>query len=91
MNTVFERIDLSEVQFTVELLRTVPSSVARRFLLVPVSLRAGCLVVAVPDPGRPGFVHELFVALGREVEVRVADRELLSYFVTRFYNDKETL
>lgn len=91
MDIVVERVDLSQVQFTTELLRTVPASVARRFLLVPISLGAGSLVVAVPDASRPGLLHDIALAMGRDVELRIADRELLLYYVNRFYDDKETL
>ncbi len=47
-------ISLREVQFTPELLKTIPANVARMYQCLPVAMHDGTVQVALADPLDPG-------------------------------------
>jgi hypothetical protein len=85
MNFGAERIDVSKVQFTPELLGCMPAAVARRYRALPVLKSADCLHVAVPASRDIDVFDSLWHLLKRELEFNVADREQLNTFIQRFY------
>ena len=87
MNFEAERIDLSTVQFTPELLRCLPAAVARKYRALPVLESGDCLHVAVPASRDIDVVDSLCHVLRRELEFRAADREQLNTFIQRFYGE----
>jgi hypothetical protein len=87
MNFGAERIDLSKVQFTPELLGCVPAVVARRYRALPVLESGDCLHVAVPAFRDIDVFDSLCHVLKRELEFHAADREQLNMFIQRFYGE----
>jgi type IV pilus assembly protein PilB len=80
-----ERVDLSDVHFTPELLRCLIAADARAYTAIPIFRSPGCVGLAMADPFDLEAVDELRRALKCEVEVRCADRQQIELFVSKLY------
>ncbi|HWW00890.1 MAG TPA: hypothetical protein VNZ64_14435 [Candidatus Acidoferrum sp.] len=81
-----ERIDLSTVHFTPELLRCVPRHLALKYRVLPVHDSAERLRVAVAGPPDFDAVDSLTYVLKREIEFRPTDEQQLDTFLQRLYS-----
>ena len=81
-----ERIDLSTIQFTPELLRCVPAATARKHRALPVADSPGCLSIALADIDLY-VIDALAFTLNRELAIRIADGQQLDMFLRRLYAD----
>ena len=79
------RIDLSTVQFTPELIRTIPTATVRMYRVLPVFEVSQHLVIALADPSRLEAIDELHFLLGRELQVFQADPRQIEEFINRLY------
>ncbi len=70
-----EYLNLEDVDFEQAVLRSIPSSVARMYGAVPVSVNGNTVTVAVMDPYNPQLVSELSFILGKDVQVAVCALE----------------
>jgi type IV pilus assembly protein PilB len=66
-------VSLRDVQFTPELLHTIPANVARMYQCLPVATQDGTLQVALADPLDPARADEINFAVKKAVQVVVAD------------------
>jgi len=83
-----ELVDLTTVNFTPELLRCVPADVARKYRVLPVFDRPGCLAIVLADPEDLNTVDILSHTLQKpELEIRVTERQQLDRFIHRLYGD----
>lgn len=80
-----EVVDLSTVQFTPELLKTVPGSVARMHQVVPVAEYGSTLQVALAQPLNPSVMDELGFSLKRDVVPVVADPKQIQKIIEESY------
>jgi len=82
-----ERIDLAQVHFTPELLRSVSADVARHYRVLPVFEESPTsLGIALADPSDLDVVDGVYSALRRrELVMRIADSQQLSEFIDRLY------
>jgi hypothetical protein len=81
-----ERVDLTQVQFTPELLRSIPAEVARRYRVLPlVDVPPFALRVAFADPIDLDAVDGTHHVLKRELELRVADPQQVDHFIQKLY------
>lgn len=80
-----EVVDLSTVQFTPELLKTVPGSVARMHQVVPVAEYGSTLQVALSQPLNPSVMDELGFSLKRDVVPVVADPKQIQKIIDERY------
>jgi len=86
-----EKIDLSTVQFTPELLRSVPAHVARHYRVLPVFEDSPTsLGVALADPSDLDVIDGLHSTLRRDLVLRVADSQQIDEFIQRLYGDHES-
>lgn len=85
-----EKIDLTTVQFTPELLQCVPTRVARRYRVLPVFLTQRCLSIAVADAGDLDVIDSLAHTLRRDLDIRVAETHQIDEFIKRLYGDGES-
>lgn len=92
MDFGIERIDLTKIQFTPELVRCVPSEVAQRFELLPIFRYGDCLTVAFG--GQPPDVNVIDQVFGelcgqdsglKQLEVVTADSWQLGFFLHKIY------
>jgi len=83
-----ELVDLTIINFTPELLRCVPADVARKYRVLPVYERPGCLAIVLADPEDLNTLDILTHILQKPgLEIRVAERQQLDRFIHRLYGD----
>jgi hypothetical protein len=80
-----ERVDLSKVQFTPELLRSIPEAAARMYRVLPLVDTPEVLSIAMAEPIKPEVLDELFFVLGRDLQIQEADPSQLDMYVDRLY------
>jgi type IV pilus assembly protein PilB len=69
-------------------IRSLPSSVARMYGAVPVSLQGNTITMAVLDPFNPQLVEELSFVLGKDVQLAVAPTKQIEEMITRYYSEE---
>ena len=78
------------MQFTPELLRSVPPHVARHYRVLPVfEESATSLGVALADPSDLDVVDGVHATLHRDLVLRVADAQQIDEFIQRLYGEHE--
>jgi type IV pilus assembly protein PilB len=82
-----EFVDLATVPFTPDLLSRIPAGLARKFRVLPVAQSDHAIAIVTADPADLDTLHGLHSALGRDIEVRVADRAQINSFIEQFYGD----
>ncbi len=87
MSSAAEHIDLSKVQFTPELLATIPRAVARHYRALPVRVSPTSLCVALADVNTLETIDRLTFILKRPMEFQIAESSQLEHFLLRFYGD----
>ncbi len=80
-------VDLRQVRFTPEILPCLPADLARIHRAMPISFSGNRLVIAMSDPSDLKALDCLHSALGKELEIRVADQSQLDTFIRQFYGD----
>lgn len=85
MNGGPEEIDLNDVQFTPELLRCVPSAVARKYRVLPVINSPEFLCLALDDPSDIEAIDSLTHILRRDLAFAIVKPSQLNSFLERFY------
>jgi type IV pilus assembly protein PilB len=87
-----EYVNLDDVDLEQEVLRSIPSSVARMYGAVPISVSGNTVTVAVMDPYNPQLVSELSFILGKDVQVSVAPSKQIQEAIERYFGeDSESL
>src|SRR6202142_2762135 len=84
-----EVISLGQLEFTPDLLKTIPANVARMYRCLPVALNNGTLKVALADPLDPAHADEIGFASKRDVQVVVADPAEIEKAVEQHYGQEE--
>jgi type IV pilus assembly protein PilB len=84
-----EYINLSEVQFTPELVRCISAKMARELRVIPVYQMKDRVGIAFADPWDLNTLDTLIHFLNREVEVFVTDKYQIDTFLERLYGDNE--
>ncbi len=80
-----DRVDLSTVNFTPELLRCLPRHVAYEYRALPVSQAADSLRLAIAAPPDLDAVDSLTHILRRPLAFCAADEQQLDLFLGRLY------
>ncbi|HTJ00438.1 MAG TPA: hypothetical protein VL527_16280 [Dongiaceae bacterium] len=80
-----EFVDLKAVSFTPELLRCIPSKLARQYRVLPVAASGRELTIVLADPSDLATVEALSHALGQDLELRVAAAAQMDEFLERLY------
>ncbi len=78
-------IDLKDVQFTAELLASVPAEHALKYRVLPVFSSPAKVCLALADPSDLATLDATHQLLDRDLEVCVADAKQLDEFIERFY------
>ena len=84
-----EVVSLKDINFSPDLLKTIPANVARMYRCMPVALKNGTLQVALADPLDPAHADEVGFASKRDVQVVVADPTEIEKAVERLYGQEE--
>ena len=86
-----EIVDLTEVDFTPELLRCIPAEVVRKYRVLPVVDSPERLAIALGQADDLNVIDSLTHILPwPELEIRVATKQQLDIFIQRFYGDSES-
>jgi type IV pilus assembly protein PilB len=82
-------VNLSEVELTPEILRTVPASTARMYQCVPVAVYGSAVHVALVNPLNPSIIDELGFTVGKEKELQlvVADPNSIEKLIEKYYGE----
>jgi len=83
-----EFLNLETVDLQQNVLRSMPSSVARMYGAVPVSLQGNTMTVAVLDPYNPQLVEELSFVLGKDVQLAVAPSKQIEAAIARYFSEE---
>lgn len=81
-------VSLRGIQFTPELLNTIPSNVARMYHCLPVAMQDGAVQVAMADPLDPARADEINFAIKRNVQVVVADPADIEKAIDQYYGQE---
>ena len=83
-----EYLNLEDIDIDKAVLRIMPSSVARMYRAVPVSIAGSTVTVAVMDPYNAQLVGELSFILGKDVQLAVAPSKQIEDTITRFFGEE---
>lgn len=83
-------VDLAQVEFTASLLASIPADLVRMYRVLPVGQATSTIVVATGDPINANAFDDLSFALGREIQLRVAEQSQITEFIKRFYGEEST-
>jgi type IV pilus assembly protein PilB len=81
-------VSLRDVQFTPELLQTIPANIARMYQCLPVALQDGTLQIALADPLDPARADEINFAVKKNVQVVVADPAEIEKAIDQHYGQE---
>ena len=81
-------VSLRSVQFTPELLATIPANVARMYQCLPVGQQDGTVQIALADPLDTSRADEITVAVKKEVQVVVADPADIEKAIEQHYGQE---
>lgn len=84
-----EKIDLTKVRFTPELLQLIPAEVARRYRALPVLDSPRGLRLALADAADLDVIDSLTHCLRQDLELCIAEAHQLNEFIDRFYAKDE--
>ena len=81
-------VSLRSVQFTPELLATIPANVARMYQCLPVGQQDGTVQIALADPLDTSRADEITFAVKKEVQVVVADPADIEKAIEQHYGQE---
>lgn len=80
-----EVVDLKEISFEEELLKTIPSTTARMYQVLPIADWGDTLRVAMADVLNPSVIDELGFIIKKEIQVVVADPTQVMDVIDKHY------
>lgn len=83
-----EVIELGEMRLEDNVIAAVPRNVVKRFNAVPVYVSDDTITMAVSEPSDLELIDGLQVALGKQVEVRVASEQEIEDAISRYYGQQ---
>ena len=78
-------VSVRDREFSPDLLKIIPSNVARMYQCLPVAADNGCVQIALADPLDPARADEIQFAIKRDVQVVVADPAEIQKAIERLY------
>src|SRR5438477_11989292 len=83
-------IDLSQHEIAPEILRFIPSGLARLHGAVPIEMSETTLRVALADPFDPHMAEDLRFALGKDIQIVVSPPEQIEELIKQHYGTDTT-
>jgi type IV pilus assembly protein PilB len=84
-----EVISLQNVDFTPQLLQTIPPNTARMYRCVPTGLNNSTVQVAFEDPLNPARIDELGYAIKKEIQPVIANPTEISKLIEKHYGQDD--
>ena len=82
-----EVVNLSDMELSPEVLKTIPPATARMYQCVPVAVNDSVAQVALVDPLNPSIIDELAYIVGKEIQLVVADPAAIEKLIGKFYGE----
>src|SRR5437867_11408996 len=83
-------IDLTEREIAPEILRFIPSGLARLHGALPIEMSGTTLRIALVDPFDPHAAADLRFALGRDIQAVVSPPEQIEALIKQYYGSDTT-
>lgn len=83
-----EFINLEGIDISPTVLRAMPSSAARMYGVIPVTVTPNSITVAVLDPYNPQLAEELTFLLGKDVHLALAPPGQVKSIIARHYSEE---
>ena len=80
-----EYFDLSDTEIAPEIIRLIPSGLARLHRALPIGMSGNCLRVALADPLDLRAAEDLHFALGKDIDVVVAPTDRIEDRIKQYY------
>ncbi|MBL67791.1 MAG: pilus assembly protein PilB [Verrucomicrobiales bacterium] len=81
-------IDLTEIDFNEALIGTMPESLAKLYMCLPVGVAGDVLHIVLTDPLNPTTIDEISYQLNRPIQIRIADPKQIEGLVSTHYDEK---
>jgi type IV pilus assembly protein PilB len=82
-------VELRDKELDPAALKSVPPGMARMYQCVPVAVFGSTIHLAVADPLNPSIVDELGYAIGKEIQVVVADPGAIEKAIAKYYGEED--
>src|SRR5204863_22853 len=82
-----EVVSVSDLDFTPELLKSIPAGTARMYQAIPVANNGSCLQVALADPLNPATIDDLAYIVGKEIQLVIGDPGAIEKLISRYYGE----
>ncbi len=82
-----EVVNLDNVEFTPDLLATIPGGTARMYQCVPVEDFGSSLRIAMANPTNPSVIDEISYIVRKEVQPVVADGKTIEKIINKHYGE----
>ena len=86
----FEFVDLAEREIVPEILRFIPSGLARLHGALPIEMSGNALRVALVDPLDHRAAEDLRFALGKDIQVVVSPQDQIENLIKQYYGTDTT-
>ena len=83
-------LDLTEIDFTEDLVNLIPVDMAQQYQCVPIGLDGEVMHLSMVDPLNPTVLDELAFQLNRPLQVRVADSNQILLLLEKKYSGEAT-
>ncbi len=80
-------IELTNVDLTPEILRSVPEDMVRRHLLVPVNNEDGMVTIALSNPPNSTVLDDVRFFIGQKVKFVIAEKDHIEGLIQRYYSN----
>ena len=81
-------IDVTEIDFTEELLDFIPLATAHNYQCLPIGLDGETLHLCMVDPLNPTLLDELAFMLKRPVQIRIGSPEVIQSLIDKKYSKR---
>ena len=83
-------LDLTEIDFTEDLVNLIPVDMAQQYQCVPIGLDGEVMHLSMVDPLNPTVLDELAFQLNRPLQIRVADSNQILQLLEKKYSGEAT-
>ncbi len=86
----YSKTDLANISVSKEIIATIPESVARENIVIPLRIDGDSLVIAIDDPMKFETIDKLRFLLNREIKCETADRAAILTAINSHYGRDES-
>src|SRR5262245_56197171 len=82
-----EVVSLDGIEFTAQLVKSIPSGTARMYQCIPVADYGSALRVALANPLNPTAIDEISYIVSKEIQLVVADPVAVEKILSKYFGD----